>query len=130
MHVDVRDEPASSARQHRIQCVRAETALAWKRGPGFCRCLYPTRCARAGARTSPHRRNVAADQPETLVSLYCPRICVAVVCTVCVPVTNPDDPAADRLVILRHTLMNPWLIDRENGISYLERYFEFLARRM
>ena len=43
---------------------------------------------------------------------------------------NPDDPAADRLVILRHTLMNPWLIDRENGISYLERYFEFLARRM
>ena len=43
---------------------------------------------------------------------------------------NPDDPAADRLVILRHTLMNPWLIDRENGISYLERYFEFLAKRV
>ncbi len=43
---------------------------------------------------------------------------------------NPDDPAADRLVILRHTLMNPYLIDRENGISYLERYFEFLAKRV
>ena len=43
---------------------------------------------------------------------------------------NPDDPAADRLVILRHTLMNPYLIDRENGISYLARYFEYLARRI
>jgi hypothetical protein len=36
----------------------------------------------------------------------------------------------DRLVILRHTLMNPYLIDRENGISYIDRYFEFLQRRM
>ena len=35
----------------------------------------------------------------------------------------------DRLLILRHTLMNPYLIDRENGISYIDRYFEFLARR-
>ncbi len=36
----------------------------------------------------------------------------------------------DRLLILRHTLMNPYLIDRENGISYIDRYFEFLARRV
>ncbi|MCC6592535.1 MAG: pyridoxal-dependent decarboxylase [Xanthomonadales bacterium] len=43
---------------------------------------------------------------------------------------DPDDTDADRLVILRHTLMNPWLIDRENGISYLARYFDFLARRL
>lgn len=35
----------------------------------------------------------------------------------------------DRLLILRHTLMNPYLIDRENGISYIDRYFEFLVRR-
>lgn len=41
---------------------------------------------------------------------------------------NPDDGAADRLVILRHTLMNPFLVDRENGISYIQRYFEYLAR--
>jgi glutamate/tyrosine decarboxylase-like PLP-dependent enzyme len=34
----------------------------------------------------------------------------------------------DRLMILRHTLMNPYLIDRENGISYIGRYFEFLWR--
>lgn len=34
----------------------------------------------------------------------------------------------DRLVILRHTLMNPYLIDHENGISYIDRYFAFLAR--
>ena len=32
------------------------------------------------------------------------------------------------LIVLRHTLMNPYLIDQENGISYIERYFEFLAR--
>jgi glutamate/tyrosine decarboxylase-like PLP-dependent enzyme len=43
---------------------------------------------------------------------------------------NPDDRNADRLVILRHTLMNPYLIDRENGISYLARYFEYLGRRI
>lgn len=35
---------------------------------------------------------------------------------------------ADRLVILRHTLMNPYLIDHENRISYVDRYFEFLVR--
>ncbi|GMV30090.1 MAG: tyrosine decarboxylase [Rhodanobacteraceae bacterium] len=35
----------------------------------------------------------------------------------------------DRLVILRHTLMNPYLIDQENGISYIDGYFEFLARQ-
>ena len=36
----------------------------------------------------------------------------------------------DQLIILRHTMMNPHLIDRENGISYVDRYFEFLARRV
>jgi hypothetical protein len=37
---------------------------------------------------------------------------------------------ADRLVILRHTLMNPFLDDAENGISYIDRYFEYLGRRV
>lgn len=37
---------------------------------------------------------------------------------------------ADRLVILRHTLMNPYLIDVENGISYIDAYFGYLARRI
>lgn len=36
--------------------------------------------------------------------------------------------ADEPLLILRHTLMNPYLIDHENGISYIERYFDFLAR--
>ncbi|OZB60652.1 MAG: pyridoxal-dependent decarboxylase [Lysobacterales bacterium 14-68-21] len=45
------------------------------------------------------------------------------------PVTLGED-GADRLLILRHTLMNPYLIDRENGISYIERYFSFLAQRV
>jgi glutamate/tyrosine decarboxylase-like PLP-dependent enzyme len=40
------------------------------------------------------------------------------------------DGGADRLLILRHTLMNPYLVDRENGISYIDRYFGFLARRV
>lgn len=43
---------------------------------------------------------------------------------------NGEDERADRLVILRHTLMNAFLIDRENGISYIDRYFEFLQRRI
>jgi glutamate/tyrosine decarboxylase-like PLP-dependent enzyme len=37
---------------------------------------------------------------------------------------------SDRLTILRHTLMNPFLTDHENGISYIGLYFEFLARRL
>ena len=36
----------------------------------------------------------------------------------------------DRLVILRHTLMNPYLVDRENGISYIDRYFDYLAKHL
>lgn len=39
-----------------------------------------------------------------------------------------DAEAAEPLTILRHTLMNPYLIDAENGISYIERYFDFLER--
>jgi len=35
-----------------------------------------------------------------------------------------------RLVILRHTLMNPYLIDTQNGISYIDGYFAFLARQI
>lgn len=36
----------------------------------------------------------------------------------------------DRLVVLRHTLMNPFMIDTENGISYIEGYFNFLERNI
>ena len=38
-----------------------------------------------------------------------------------------DEGDADRLVILRHTLMNLYLIDHDNGISYIDRYFDYLA---
>jgi glutamate/tyrosine decarboxylase-like PLP-dependent enzyme len=44
--------------------------------------------------------------------------------------TSTLDPREDRLMILRHTLMNPYLIDHENGISYIDRYFDFLGRRI
>lgn len=40
------------------------------------------------------------------------------------------DSAEDHVMILRHTLMNPYLIDHENGISYIDLYFEFLTRRV
>jgi hypothetical protein len=40
------------------------------------------------------------------------------------------DADNDRLVILRHTLMNPFLDDAENGISYIDRYFDYLERRV
>lgn len=36
----------------------------------------------------------------------------------------------DKLMILRHTLMNPYLIDRENGISYIDLYFDHLGARV
>ena len=39
---------------------------------------------------------------------------------------DPDDGDADRLILLRHTLMNPYLIDHENRISYIDRYFGYL----
>ena len=41
-----------------------------------------------------------------------------------------DSDAEDHLVILRHTLMNPWLIDERNGISYIDMYFRYLEERM
>lgn len=31
------------------------------------------------------------------------------------------------LFVLRHTLMNPWLVDRTNGIDYMALYCEFLT---
>jgi len=45
------------------------------------------------------------------------------------PATLAED-GGDRLTILRHTLMNPYLIDHENGISYIDRYFEHLGARV
>lgn len=43
------------------------------------------------------------------------------------PSTLCDERGADRLILLRHTLMNPYQIDRENGISYIQMYFDYLA---
>lgn len=40
------------------------------------------------------------------------------------------DADDDCLLILRHTLMNPYLVDRENGISYIDLYFDFLTLRI
>ena len=36
----------------------------------------------------------------------------------------------ESLVILRHTLMNPFLIDSENDVSYIDGYFDFLERNI
>ncbi len=40
---------------------------------------------------------------------------------------DADAPDADRLVILRHTLMNPFLLDDGHGKTYLRMYFDHLA---
>lgn len=44
-------------------------------------------------------------------------------------VTEPDESGdqADSIFLLRHTLMNPWLIGREEGLNYLDRYCRHLA---
>jgi glutamate/tyrosine decarboxylase-like PLP-dependent enzyme len=44
------------------------------------------------------------------------------------PVALAESP--EPLRILRHTLMNPFLQDTVNGIDYIDRYFEFLERRV
>lgn len=36
----------------------------------------------------------------------------------------------DRIMILRHTLMNPFLFDQTNGISYVDLYFRHLETRV
>lgn len=43
---------------------------------------------------------------------------------------DPGDEACDGVVVLRHTLMNPFLIDDENGISYVAGYFRYLEREL
>ena len=45
-------------------------------------------------------------------------------------VTTFDYDDNDRLVILRHTLMNPYLVDHANGISYIDRYLAYLGGRI
>lgn len=45
-------------------------------------------------------------------------------------VATLGEDGGDRLMILRHTLMNPYLIDHENGISYIDRYFDYLGVRV
>jgi glutamate/tyrosine decarboxylase-like PLP-dependent enzyme len=40
--------------------------------------------------------------------------------------TDPQREAAG-LFVLRHTLMNPWLVDAENGVDYLDMYCKHLA---
>lgn len=41
-----------------------------------------------------------------------------------------EGDAVDHLFILRHTLMNPWLVDEANGVNYLDQYCDFLLRTL
>lgn len=36
----------------------------------------------------------------------------------------------DRIFILRHTLMNPWLLQDMDGSNHIDRYFEFLRKKL
>jgi glutamate/tyrosine decarboxylase-like PLP-dependent enzyme len=38
-----------------------------------------------------------------------------------------DERAASHVVVLRHTLMNPWLLDEANGVNYIDLYCDYLA---
>jgi len=46
-----------------------------------------------------------------------------------VPALQTQQDDSEPLLILRHTIMNPFLIDTENDLSYIDKYFEFLGRR-
>ena len=41
----------------------------------------------------------------------------------------PRDPdvEADHIFLLRHTLMNPWLLSEDNGRNYIDRYWDYLV---
>ena len=71
--------------------------------------------------------SVTSLRPEVLGAAETTRILTGVALDASTLERDGDD---DRLLILRHTLMNPYLIDHENGISYIDRYFEFLGRRV
>ncbi len=43
---------------------------------------------------------------------------------------DEEDGDGDRIVVLRHTLMHPFLLDQGHGGSYLAGYFEFLERQI
>lgn len=47
-----------------------------------------------------------------------------------IDVDSTEENGDSRLFILRHTLMNPYLLDKENGISYINRYFDYLGQRI
>jgi len=64
--------------------------------------------------------------PNTLGSIDTERILTAL--DLDAESLHADHADADRLVILRHTLMNPFMLDAENGISYIDRYFDYLER--
>lgn len=38
-----------------------------------------------------------------------------------------SDVNSDRIFILRHTLMNPWLLESASGINFVDRYCDFLG---
>jgi hypothetical protein len=38
-----------------------------------------------------------------------------------------DELSSDHVVVLRHTLMNPWLLDEHNGVNYIDLYCDYLA---
>ena len=66
-------------------------------------------------------------RPDVLGPTEMQRILTSLQLDLATLAAHGDDAGNDRLLILRHTLMNPYLIDHENGISYIDRYFEHLA---
>jgi hypothetical protein len=41
--------------------------------------------------------------------------------------SGDDALCSDHVVVLRHTLMNPWLLDETNGVNYIDLYCDYLA---
>ena len=72
--------------------------------------------------------SVTTLRPEALGAIETARILAALELDPATLGGETDD--SDRLVILRHTLMNPYLIDHQNGISYIDQYFDYLAARV
>jgi glutamate/tyrosine decarboxylase-like PLP-dependent enzyme len=74
-----------------------------------------------GSRTLVHRDKLGAEAAD--------RIMAELDLDPATFVEEPDDPDEqdDSIFLLRHTLMNPWLSGREEGLNYLDRYCRYLA---
>lgn len=72
--------------------------------------------------------SITTLKPDALGPIETQRILLALGFAADALVAGGED--SDRIVVLRHTLMHPFLLDQGHGSSYLAGYFDFLERQI